>query len=107
MDCMEMNMLRWTRIAVMLACGLYPTLASAETYPSRMIRFIVGFPAGNTIDVITRIVTDDVRQRTGAVIVIENRPGGLGAIGIQAAMAAAPDGYTLIPSSTATHSVGP
>jgi tripartite-type tricarboxylate transporter receptor subunit TctC len=72
-----------------------------------MIRFIVGFPAGNTIDVITRIVIDDVRERTGAVIVIENRPGGLGAIGIQATLAAAPDGYTLMPSSTATHSVGP
>ena len=99
--------MRWARMAVMLGVGLFPQLAVADAYPSKMIRFIVGFPAGNTIDVISRIVIDDVRERTGAVIVIENRPGGLGAIGIQAVMASAPDGYTLGPSSTATHSVGP
>ena len=55
----------------------------------------------------SRIVLDDVRARTGATIVIENRAGALGAIGIEAVARAAPDGYTLMPSSSASHSSGP
>jgi tripartite-type tricarboxylate transporter receptor subunit TctC len=79
----------------------------AQPYPNKPIRFIVGFPAGSSIDVVSRIVLDDVRARTGATIVIENRPGALGALGIENVTRAAPDGYTLMPSSSATHSSGP
>lgn len=81
--------------------------AVAQPYPNKPVRFIVGFPAGSSIDVVSRIVLDDVRVRTGATIVIENRPGALGALGLEAVSRAAPDGYTLMPSSSATHSSGP
>lgn len=88
---------------------LYLTInmASADSYPSKPIRFVIGFPAGNGIDAASRIVIDDIRERTGAVIIVDNRPGALGAIGIQAVATAAADGYTLMPSSSATHSSGP
>ncbi|HYP82599.1 tripartite tricarboxylate transporter substrate binding protein [Variovorax sp.] len=82
-------------------------LASAQDYPAKPIRFVVGFPAGSSIDTVSRVVLDDIRERTGATIVVENRPGALGALGIENVQRAAADGYTLMPSSSATHSSGP
>ena len=78
--------------------------AVAQPYPNKLIRFVVGFPAGSSIDVVSRIVLDDVHVRTGATLVIENRPGALGALGMDIVSRAAPDGYTLMPSSSATSS---
>src|SRR6201991_5192043 len=95
------------RLCFLSVLALLPIAASAQTYPARPIKFVVGFPPGSSIDVVSRIVLDDVRERTGAVIVIENRAGALGAIGIQAVEKSDPDGYTLMPSSSATHSSGP
>lgn len=80
--------------------------AVAQPYPNKPVRFVVGFPAGSSIDVVSRIVLEDVRVRTGATIVIENRAGALGALGMEVVIRAAPDGYTLMPSSSATHSSG-
>lgn len=105
---MEMRVsLRWKLLLLVAALALSPVAASAQTYPDRPIRFIVGFPPGSSIDVVSRIVLDDVSARTGAVFVIENRAGALGAISVQAVEKAAADGYTLMPSSSATHSSGP
>jgi len=81
--------------------------ALAQAYPSKPVRFIIGFAAGSSIEAMTRIVTDDINKRTGAIFVIEQRPGALGIIGMEAVAKAAPDGYTLMPSSSATHSSGP
>lgn len=86
---------------------LLPTVATAQTFPAKPIKFVVGFPAGSSIDEVSRVVMDDIRKRTGAVIVIDNRPGALGAIGMQIVEQADPDGYTMMPSSSATHSSGP
>jgi tripartite-type tricarboxylate transporter receptor subunit TctC len=81
--------------------------ASAQTYPSKPIHFIVGFPAGSTIDNLSRIVLDDVRAKTGETIILDNKPGALGAIGLDFVAKAAADGYTMMPSSSATNSSGP
>jgi tripartite-type tricarboxylate transporter receptor subunit TctC len=81
--------------------------AFGQSYPSKPIKFIIGFPAASSIDLVSRIVLDDVRVRTGANIVIENRPGALGVLGMDAVSRAPADGYTLAPSSSATHSSGP
>ena len=54
---------------------LLPTVATAQTFPAKPIKFVVGFPAGSSIDEVSRVVMDDIRKRTGAVIVIDNRPG--------------------------------
>ena len=91
-------------VAAMLASGAL----AAQSYPSaKPIRIIVGFPAGSSVDTIARVVLDDVRARTGATIIVDNRPGALGQIGTEAVAKAAPDGYTLMPSASATHSSGP
>lgn len=100
-------MRRLTCTLALLLLVLMPNAASADSYPSKPIKFVIGFPAGNGIDAASRIVIDDIRERTGAVIIVDNRPGALGAIGIQAVATAPADGYTLMPSSSATHSSGP
>ncbi len=84
-------------------------VAGAAPYPEpgKTIKFIIGFPAGSTIDNVSRIVLDNIRERTGTPIVIDNRPGALGSLGVQALAKMPADGYALGPSSSATHSSGP
>jgi tripartite-type tricarboxylate transporter receptor subunit TctC len=71
-------------------------LASAQTYPARPVRIIVGFPAGNASDIIVRLMAQSLSERLGQQFVVENRPGAGGSIGTEAVVKAAPDGYTLL-----------
>lgn len=70
--------------------------AGAADYPARPIRWIVAFPAGGGNDVIARIIAGPLSQRLGQPIVVENKAGAGGNIGTEAALAAAPDGYTIL-----------
>src|SRR5256885_1387885 len=70
--------------------------ASAEIYPSRRVRVMVGFAAGQAIDIVTRIVTQSLFERLGQQFIIENRPGAGGNIATEAVVRAPPDGYTLL-----------
>lgn len=63
---------------------------------AKPITWIVGFPPGGTVDVLTRVAARKLGEKTGQPVVIENRPGASGAIALQAAAKAPPDGYTLI-----------
>lgn len=73
-----------------------PLPALAQAYPSRPVRVIVPFPPGNTSDILARLVADEVQRRRGVNLVVENRAGASGAIGVQAVTSARPDGYTLL-----------
>ncbi len=75
--------------------GVSP-MASAEIYPSRPVRVMVGFAAGQAIDIVTRIVAQSLSERLGQQFIIENRPGGGGNIATEAVVRAPPDGYTLL-----------
>ena len=81
--------------------------ACAQAYPAKPVRFIVPFATGASIELMTRVIVEEIGKRTGTVFIVESRPGALGAIGMDAVAKAAPDGYTLMPSSSATHSSGP
>ena len=70
--------------------------ASAEIYPTRPVRGMVGFAAGQAIDIVTRIVAQSLSERLGQQFIIENRPGGGGNIATEAVVRAPPDGYTLL-----------
>ncbi len=70
--------------------------ASALEYPTRPIKWIVGYPPGGTTDVLARIMGDWLSRRMGQQFVIENRPGAGNNIGTEAVVNAAPDGYTLL-----------
>jgi tripartite-type tricarboxylate transporter receptor subunit TctC len=81
-------------------------LAQAS-YPSRPIRLIVPFPAGGGTDLIAREVANKVATSNGWSIVIDNKPGSGGNLGVDAAAKAAPDGYTLVLGQTSNLAINP
>ena len=70
--------------------------AMAQTYPNRLIKVICSSSSGSPIDVTARLVTNDLSNRLGRPIIVENRPGGGGTIGVGEFAKAAPDGHTLL-----------
>ena len=68
----------------------------ADTYPSRSVRFIVGFPAGNASDVLARLMGQGLSDRLAQKLVVENRPGAGSNVGTEVVVRAPPDGYTLL-----------
>jgi tripartite-type tricarboxylate transporter receptor subunit TctC len=70
--------------------------ASAQTWPSRTITAIIPFAPGNANDITARVVLDQISKQLGQTIVIENRGGAGGTIGVGQAARAAPDGYTIL-----------
>jgi tripartite-type tricarboxylate transporter receptor subunit TctC len=81
--------------AAMSLTLLVPSVASAETYPGRPITLIVTFPPGGSADIVARTLEPIVSADLGQALVIDNRPGAGGNVGIGAVARAAPDGYTL------------
>jgi len=77
--------------------------AYAEPYPSKPIRLIVPYPAGGPYDGIPRVIAQWISAQQGWSIVIDNRTGATGVIGLMAAKQAAPDGHTLVVTTTSTH----
>ena len=84
--------------AVCLAAALLAPLAAAgaDKYPVRPVRFIASFPAGGAVDLTTRVLADWLSSDLGQQFVVENRGGMGGNIGVQAMLASAPDGYTIM-----------
>src|SRR5262245_11468686 len=70
--------------------------AWAQTYPSRPVRLIVGFPPGGGADIVSRIMAPWLAERLGQQVVIENKPGASSNISIQTVVNSPPDGYTLL-----------
>jgi tripartite-type tricarboxylate transporter receptor subunit TctC len=70
--------------------------ASAQAYPAKPIRWIIGFPAGGGADTVARIMEPWLSRRLGQPVIIENRPGASTNIAVQAVVSAPPDGYTLL-----------
>ena len=75
---------------------------SAQPFPAKPIKVIVPFPPAGGTDIIARIVTDKLNQSLGWSMVVENRPGAGGNLGVDAAAKSAPDGYTLCSARRAT-----
>jgi tripartite-type tricarboxylate transporter receptor subunit TctC len=86
--------------------ALFARSGSADTYPSRPIRWIVPFPAGGTTDLVARLLGQWLSQRLGQQVIVENKPGGGTNVGVQAAIAAPADGYTLL-LTLATNTINP
>src|SRR5262245_66441305 len=70
--------------------------ASAQSYPTRPVRLILGFPAGGSTDLVARIMAAWLTERLGQSVVVENKPGGGTNLAAQTAINSPPDGYTLL-----------
>ena len=88
---------RWIAIA---GCALWAGVSGAQSYPNKPVRLIVPYSAGGATDVVMRIVAQKLPDFLGQQVVIDNRAGAGGMIGTDLVAKAAPDGYTLLASST-------
>jgi tripartite-type tricarboxylate transporter receptor subunit TctC len=79
----------------------------AQNYPTKPVRLIVPFPAGGATDLFARTLSQKLSEKMGATLVVENRPGAGGTLGSDLVAKASPDGYTLLLSTSSTHSIGP
>jgi len=77
-----------------------PSLASAQTYPTRPVRLLTGFSAGGLGDIVARLMGQWLAERLGQQFIVENRAGAASNIAADALVRSAPDGYTLLMSST-------
>ena len=82
-------------VSACLALSL-PSAQAADAYPSRVIKWVVGYPAGGTTDIFARLIGQYMSEHIGQQVVIENRPGAGNNIGTEAVVNAPPDGYTLL-----------
>lgn len=83
--------------AIGLSALIWPAgRASALDYPTRPVRFVVGYPAGGATDIIARLIGQRLSERLGQQFVIENKPGAGNNIGTEAVVNAEPDGYTVL-----------
>jgi tripartite-type tricarboxylate transporter receptor subunit TctC len=103
-DCMRFPRRHFLQLAAGAAVlPAMPRLARAQSYPSRPVRWIVGFAAGGPQDIVARLLAQSLSERLGQQFVIENRAGAGGNIGTEAVVRAPADGYTMLmigPSAT-------
>lgn len=101
----------WVRMsAALLVGGIHgalPQAAAAQSFPARPIRFIVPFPPGTSTDVVVRLVSQRLADALGQQIVIDNRSGASGMLGVEIAARAAPNGHTWVLGTTSTHALAP
>ena len=81
-------------VAASLSMLLAP--AAAQDYPNRIIKVVVGFPAGGGVDTSARVVAQEMSKGLGQTMVVENKPGAAGTLGAAEVARSAPDGYTLL-----------
>src|SRR3979490_2919793 len=94
-------------LAVMIAAGLGSVApARAQSYPNRPIKLVVAVLPGGPMDVMARLVAQELSSTLGPVFV-ENRAGAGTTLGAKAVASAEPDGYTLLLGNAATHAIGP
>ena len=103
---------RRTALALCLApcltlCTVTAAQAQEDKWPTRAVRIVVGFPAGSFTDTIARALSEPLSKSLGQPVVVENKPGANGAIGVGEVARAAPDGYTLLVTNSSSITINP
>ena len=94
------------KLLLVLLCALaMPALA--QSYPNKPVRMIIPYPPGGGNDTLGRLFAAKLGERSGQHFIVENRPGAGAMLGTEAAAKSAPDGYTILLSSIATHALSP
>lgn len=88
------------RVAIGIFCAITSSLGFAQgnSYPNRPIKIVIPFPPGNTTDIMTRMIAPKLQEAMGQAIVVENRAGASGTIGMDFVAKSKPDGYTIVAS---------
>ena len=95
------------QIVLLAACLPLAGTAHADDYPSRAVRMVVPFAPGGASDIVGRIIQPKMSQEFGQQIVIDNRAGASGNIGVEVAARANPDGYTFLLGNVGTMAINP
>jgi tripartite-type tricarboxylate transporter receptor subunit TctC len=98
-----MSLTRRLALALTAGAALFATGATAQEFPTRIIRMVVPYPAGGPTDAIARIVAEDMGRTLGQNVVVENVAGASGAVGTRQVAKAEPDGYTIVFGNNQTH----
>jgi len=96
--------------AVALSAALCFANGAAQAqaaFPSKPVTIVVPFPAGGALDVVARALAEEMRKTLNQPVVVDNRVGAGGTVGAASVARAAPDGYTILFGSVATHAIGP
>jgi tripartite-type tricarboxylate transporter receptor subunit TctC len=99
-----------SRRALMGAALVLPALRAAraqDSWPTRPVRFLIPFPPGQATDTILRVLADELSGKWPQRVVVENRAGGAGVVGTEAGARSAPDGYTIVASTSGTNGINP
>ena len=97
----------FTRLLFIFATAMLAHGVQAQTWPAKPVRLIVPFPAGGGSDIVGRILAQRLTEQLKQQVMVDNRAGAGGSIGTEAAVKAAPDGYTLVLASTSEIAVNP
>lgn len=96
-----------TSLAALLLCAVCGSAIAQPAYPDKPIRLIVPFPPGGGTDIVSRLIATKLSENLGVQVVVDNRGGAGGTLGLGVAANGAPDGYTLVMGQTSNLSIGP
>ena len=102
--------MRFNQFSALMLCAAVaciPSLAQAQGYPNKQIRFLVGYGAGGGVDITARHLAESLREALGQNILVENRAGAAGMVAANAVAKAPPDGYTLLVSASGEIATNP
>ena len=102
-----MTVRAWMTAVACCLLALAGPHAAAQSYPSRVIRIVVPFPAGGPTDVAARLIAQPLGETLGQSVIVENQPGAGGRTGSRFVARAAPDGYTLLMGGTNLNAIIP
>ena len=96
---------RWMALVAGASLAAISTLAAAQAWPSKPIKYVVPFAAGGTTDILARTISEKLSVALGQPVVVENKPGAGGGVGAAEVAKAAPDGYTIMGGTISTHAI--